>query len=77
MIDELYNGFKKAEVLNKNISKELIQNVVGIYKRSSNILKSEISKIKLNYLILSIADYLRMILKKSSSKNFRRQENIL
>ena len=46
-IDELYNGFKKAEVLNKNISKELGQNVVGIYKRSSNILKSEISKNKI------------------------------
>ena len=46
-IDELYNGFKKAEVLNKNISKELGQKVVGIYKRSSNILKSEISKNKI------------------------------
>ena len=46
-IDELYNGFKKAEVLNKNISKELGQDVVGIYKRSSNILKSEISKNKI------------------------------
>ena len=46
-IDELYNGFKKAQVLNKNISKELGQNVVGIYKRSSHILKSEISKNKI------------------------------
>ena len=46
-IDELYNAFKKAEVLNKNIGKELGQNVVGIYKRSSHILKSEISKNKI------------------------------
>ena len=46
-IDELYNGYKKAEVLNRNINKELGQNVVGIYKRSFNILNSEINKNKL------------------------------
>ena len=46
-IDELYNGYKKAEILNKNIKKELGQNVVAIYKRASNILISEIKKNKL------------------------------
>ena len=46
-IDQLYNGYKKAEVLNKNIKNELGQDVVGIYRRSSNILKSEINKNKL------------------------------
>ncbi len=46
-IDELYNGYKKAEVLNRNINKELGQDVVGIYKRSSSILNSEINKNKL------------------------------
>ena len=43
-IDDIYKGYKKAEVLNRNIKKEIGQDVVGIYKRSSNILKSEISK---------------------------------
>jgi len=46
-IDELYVGYKKAEVLNKNINKDLGQEVVGIYKRSSSILNSEIIKNKL------------------------------
>ena len=46
-IDELYVGFKKAEVLNKNINKDLGQEVVGIYKRSSSILNTEIIKNKL------------------------------
>ena len=46
-IDELYNGYKKAEVLNKNIKKEIGQDVVGIYKRSFNILNSEINKNKI------------------------------
>ena len=46
-IDELYIGYKKAEVLNKNINKDLGQEVVGIYKRSSSILNSEIIKNKL------------------------------
>ena len=48
-IDQLYNGYKKAEVLNKNIKKELGQDVVGIYKRSFNILNSEINKNKLEF----------------------------
>ena len=43
-IDEIYNGYKKAEILNRNIKKDLGQNVVGIYKRSFNILNSEIKK---------------------------------
>ena len=43
-IDELYNGYRKAKVLNRNIKKELGRNVVGIYKRSSSILNSEINK---------------------------------
>ncbi len=43
-IDEIYNGYKKAEILNRNIKKNLGQNVVGIYKRSFNILNSEIKK---------------------------------
>ncbi len=46
-IDELYIGFKKAEVLNHNIKKEIGHDVVGIYKRSSNILNNEIIKNKL------------------------------
>ena len=46
-IDELYTGYKKAEILNRNIRKELGQNVVAIYKRASNILISEIKKNKL------------------------------
>ena len=46
-IDELYNGYKKAEVLNKNIKKEIGKDIVGIYKRSFNILNSEIIKNKL------------------------------
>ena len=46
-IDELYNGYKKAEILNKNINKEIGQDVVGIYKRSSNILNNEINKNKI------------------------------
>ena len=46
-IDELYNGYKKAEILNKNINKEIGQDVVGIYKRSSNILNNEVNKNKI------------------------------
>ena len=46
-IDELYIGYKKAEVLNKHINKDLGQEVVGIYKRSSSILNTEIIKNKL------------------------------
>ncbi len=46
-IDELYNGYKKAEVLNRNIKKELGQDVLGIYKRSSNILNTEVNKNKI------------------------------
>ena len=46
-IDELYNGYKKAEILNKNIKKELGRDVVEIYKRSSSILNREIYKNKL------------------------------
>ena len=38
---------KKQKFLNKNIKKEIGQDVVGIYKRSSNILKSEINKNKI------------------------------
>ena len=43
-IDELYSGYKKAEILNRNINKSLGQDVVEIYKRSFNILNSEIKK---------------------------------
>ncbi len=46
-IDELYNGYKKAEVLNRNIKKEIVKDVIGIYKRSSSILNNEIIKNKL------------------------------
>ena len=46
-IDELYNGYRKAEVLNKNIKREIGKDVIGIYKRSFNILNSEITKNKL------------------------------
>ncbi len=46
-IDKLYNGYKKAEILNRNINKEIGQDVVGIYKRSSNILNNEVTKNKL------------------------------
>ena len=53
-MDELYNGYKKAEVLNKNIKKDLGQDVVEIYKRSYNILNSEINKNKLSIFFLFI-----------------------
>ena len=46
-IDEIYKGYKKAEVLNRNIKKELGQDVLGIYKRSSNILNTEVNKNKI------------------------------
>ena len=46
-MDELYIGYKKAEVLNRNIKKDLGQDVVEIYKRSFNILNTEINKNKL------------------------------
>ncbi len=45
-IDELYNGFKKAEVLDRNIKKEIGKDVVEIYKRAFNILNNEINKNK-------------------------------
>ena len=46
-IDELYNGYKKSEILNRNINKEIGKDVVEIYKRSSNILNNELNKNKL------------------------------
>ena len=46
-IDELYSIYKKAEVLNRKINTEIGKDVVGIYKRSSNILNSEILKNKI------------------------------
>lgn len=46
-IDDLYIGYKKAEILNRNIKKEIGKDVIGIYKRSSNILNNEILKNKL------------------------------
>ena len=46
-IDELYNGYKKSEILNRNIKKEIGKDVVEIYKRSSNILNNELNKNKL------------------------------
>jgi len=46
-IDDLYTGYKKAEILNRNIKKEIGKDVIGIYKRSSNILNNEILKNKL------------------------------
>ena len=40
-IDEILKVFKKSLALNKNIKKDFGQDVVSIYKRSSNILLSE------------------------------------
>jgi len=40
-IDEILKVFKKSIALNKNIKKSFGQDVVSIYKRSSNILSSE------------------------------------
>ena len=40
-VDEILKIFKKSTALNKNIKKDFGQNVVSIYKRSSNILYSE------------------------------------
>ncbi len=40
-VDEILKTFKKSVVLNKNIKKDFGQNVISIYKRSSNILYSE------------------------------------
>ena len=62
---------KKQKFLIKILVKNWDKNVVGIYKSSSNILKSEIIKIKLNYSILLIVDYLKMILKKIFIKKFQ------
>ena len=46
-IDNLFNAFKQAEVLNRYIKKEVGQDIVEIYKRSLNILNNEIFKNKL------------------------------
>ncbi len=46
-IDELYNGYKKAEVLNRLIKKDFGRDIIGIYKRSFSILNSEVNKNKL------------------------------
>jgi len=43
-IDDLLKIFKKSLVLNKNIKKDFVSNVVAIYKRCSNIIVSEINK---------------------------------
>ena len=40
-IDEILKVFKKSLALNKNIKKDFCQDVISIYKRSSNILVSE------------------------------------
>ncbi len=40
-VDEILKVFKKSVALNKNIKKDFVQNVVSIYKRSSNILYNE------------------------------------
>ena len=40
-IDEILKIFKKSLALNKNIKRDFVQNVIAIYKRSSNILYSE------------------------------------
>jgi len=46
-VDNLYKAFKQAEILNRNIKKEIGKDIVGIYKRSFNILNNEIFKNKL------------------------------
>jgi len=40
-VDEILKVFKKSLTLNKNIKKDFCQDVISIYKRSSNILFSE------------------------------------
>ena len=40
-VDEILKIFKKSVALNKNIKKDFGQDVISIYKRSSNILNSE------------------------------------
>ena len=40
-VDEILKIFKKSVALNKNIKRDFVQNVIAIYKRSSNILYSE------------------------------------
>ena len=40
-VDEILKIFKKSLALNKNIKRDFVQNVIAIYKRSSNILYSE------------------------------------
>ncbi len=40
-IDEILQVFKKSVILNKNIKKDFGQDVISIYKRSSNILLNE------------------------------------
>ena len=43
-IDDLLKIFKKSLIFNKNIKKNVVLEVVAIYKRSSNILISEVNK---------------------------------
>ena len=43
-IDDLTKIFKKSLIFNKNIKKDVVLEVVAIYKRSSNILISEVNK---------------------------------
>ena len=43
-IDDLTKIFKKSLIFNKNIKKDVVLDVVAIYKRSSNIIISEVNK---------------------------------
>ena len=43
-IDDLLKIFKKSLIFNKNIKKNVVLEVVAIYKRSSNIIISEVNK---------------------------------
>ena len=43
-IDDLPKIFKKSLIFNKNIKKDVVLEVVAIYKRSSNIIISEVNK---------------------------------
>ena len=38
--------YKKCSIINKNISKEVCKNIIGTYKRASNIIEQELKKDK-------------------------------
>ena len=44
--DDFLSLYKKCVVINKNISKDICRNIIGTYKRASNIIDQELKKKK-------------------------------